>query len=95
MTKKWLKTKVPDSPGENSTFSRNSILPEMCHLLSRTTLLLTKIRFIIKKPFKMKVPDSPVRMALFQKFYFTKNVPFIELNNFAFDKKSIYHQKTT
>ena len=67
ITKKHLKLKVPDSPGENGTFSQNSVLQEMCHLSSRTTLLLTENRFITKKPLKSKVPDSPARTALFSK----------------------------
>ena len=67
ITKKPLNFKVPDSPGENGTFSQNSVLPEMCHLSSRTTLLLTENRFISKKPLKSKVPDSPARTALFSK----------------------------
>ena len=31
----------------------------MCHLSSRTALLLTENRFITKKHLKLKVPDSP------------------------------------
>ena len=59
ITKKHLKLKVPDSPGENGTFLQNSVLPEMCHLLNRATLLLAGNRFISKKPLNLKVPDSP------------------------------------
>jgi hypothetical protein len=62
-----INSEVLDSPGENGTFSQNSVLPEMCHLSSRTTLLLTENRFITKKPLKSKVPDSPARTALFSK----------------------------
>ena len=57
LDKKQLKIKVPDSPGENGTFSQNSVLPEMCHLSSRITLLLTENEFITKKPLNLKVPD--------------------------------------
>ena len=46
-------------PGEKGSFYENSLLTKMCHLSSRTTLLLTENRFITKKPLNLNVPDSP------------------------------------
>ena len=48
-TFKWLKSKVPDSPGENGTFSNFFVWANSHHLSSWATLLLTVSRLDVSK----------------------------------------------
>ena len=48
-TFKWLKSKVPDSPGENGTFSDFFVWAKSHHLSSWATLLLTLSRLDVSK----------------------------------------------
>ena len=75
---------VPDSPGENGTFLQNSVLQEMCHLSSRTTLLLRKNGFITKKPLNLKVPDSPGENGTFSQILFYQKCAIYRVEQLCF-----------
>ena len=76
-----------DSPGENGTFSRNSVLTEMCHLLSRETLIFTGNRFITKKNLKWKCRIRLARMALFHKILFYRKCAIYRVEQLCFWQK--------
>ena len=66
---KWPFDENAGSLGENGTFLKFFVLPDMCHLSSQPTLLSHESQFMTKKRLKIKLPDSPVENGTFLKIF--------------------------